>query len=123
MVLIAGLAIITLGACAGPKFAETGIPSKFDGHWEGEFLVDKGTCTRATGKFEIRYGQVIGDIFDGGRRMATIWGNVTENGELAAEIGKVGIVGATAEVSFDGDVGTGRWTRRSCEGSVNLKKV
>jgi len=121
--IIAGMGLMTLTSCVTPKLPETGIPTVYDGKWEGDFLSERVSCQGGTGIIEIRYGQILGEVFNRGRRVANVWGSVHPDGTLAAEIGKLGFSGASAEGKFGKNIAVGTWKRAGCSGEIKFKRI
>ena len=113
----------TLSACAGPKFPETGTISIYDGKWAGTLESSRAACADITVKFEIRYSQAIGTVYSKGHRFADIWGTIQPNGELASQIGQLGVVGGKGDIKFTKDTATGTWSGDNCTGSAKFKRV
>lgn len=110
-------------ACVStPEFAANGTPSPYDGKWSGDFSSQMSTCQGITGDFEIRYGQLIGVIRKDGVKKADIWGQLSEQGQLNGNIGKMGISGGDANITFAENTATGSWYGSGCKGQVSLKK-
>lgn len=114
-----------VAACASPKFPTTGTATQYDGLWTAELLSESNNCPKMTSNFEIRYGTAIGIVFDEGRRMAEIWGEIDNNGHLEGLIGQLGIKGASASVNFQGNTANGTWIngKKTCSGSVIARKT
>ena len=62
----------------------------------------------------IRFGVICGSYFGG---------DVLESGKLAAKIGQLGVSGASADISIEGDIATGSWKRNRCHGDVSFKRL
>ncbi|KLN60160.1 hypothetical protein WH96_13310 [Kiloniella spongiae] len=65
---------IFLSACAGPKLPTSGTPSVFDGVWNGVLEAKGEDCAGVTTEFEVRYGQIVGKVFQKGSSMADFLG-------------------------------------------------
>lgn len=116
-------AMVVTTACAGPQFPESGTSTKFDGMWEAKLPGTREACSKASTKFEIRYGHAIGAVYEKGKKIADIWGELDADGNLKGDIGKLGISGAHAKVKFTEKSGTGTWQSKDCHGTVEAKRV
>lgn len=116
-------AFLMTSACAGPQFPETGTATKFDGMWEAKLNGTREQCNKASAKFEIRYGHVIGKVYEKNKTIADIWGDLDANGELAGDIGQLGYSGAHATLQFNENTGTGTWYSKACKGTVEAHRV
>ncbi|WP_417790273.1 hypothetical protein [Terasakiella pusilla] len=113
---------LAIAACA-PKLPTSGTPSIYDGQWVGEMTGNRVACQGITVKFEVRYSQILGESYYNGAREADFWGEILPGGKLAANIGKAGISGATADVQFTKNNGTGTWKSGSCQGDVKVRRA
>lgn len=121
--IVAGASTLFLTACA-PGFPENGQPSAFDGNWSGNLATKSIPCDdmTITAVGEVRYGFVIGDVFENGHRRYQIWGPIGPDNRLAASIGMSGVAGASADILFDQDKATGTWKSSTCKGEVSLAR-
>jgi len=113
---------LTFMGCA-PKLPTSGTPTIYDGKWVGEMQGKTLSCKGITVKFDVRYGHILGNSYYEGAREADFWGEILPNGKLAANVGQLGISGASADIQFSQDSGTGTWKSGSCGGSVEVRRV
>lgn len=120
---VVAVSTLFLSACSSPKFPETGVVSQYDGHWAGDLNSKDFRCENITVEFEVRYGFASGTVYDSGAVFADVWGEVGPDGKLAADIGKLGVSGASADIQFGSDAAVGSWKSKHCTGTADLKKV
>jgi hypothetical protein len=125
-VLSLGLVVLVsafLSACAGPKLPTSGTPTVFDGMWSGALEAKGADCAGVTTEFQVKYGQIVGKIYQKGSSMADFWGKINPDGKLDANIGLLGVSAGGADIKFTGESAKGTWFSKYCEGNAYLKRV
>ncbi|WP_419902366.1 hypothetical protein [Kiloniella sp.] len=116
------LALI-LSACVGPTLPVSGTPSEFDGLWTGLLESDESGCSDVTAEFEVRYGQLLGKIYQQGVSKADFWGEIGSDGKLNANIGLLGVSAGGADITFAKGQASGPWFSEYCKGMASLNRT
>ncbi|WP_085908588.1 hypothetical protein [Kiloniella majae] len=125
-VVYLGLVILVnifLSACAGPKLPTSGALTVFDGMWSGTLEAKGADCAGVTTEFQVKYGQIVGKIYQKGSSMADFWGKINPDGKLDANIGLLGVSAGGADIKFIEESAGGTWFSKYCKGNAYLKKM
>ncbi len=122
--MFAGLAgaVLLSGCQTTIRLPESGVATKFDGHWEGDLLSSRNLCDGLTVDFEVRYGHYSGNLYSRGARISDFWGEVLPNGKLVAR-GKRGISDGSSNIFFTENTADGTWKSSSCDGTADFRKL